>query len=123
MKKYEIMAIIQNELSETEALEQVKTSITGKVSEFGGKMTFEDFWGSRGFAYKINNKKWGYYFVGQFDAPTDALAKLQRDMNIDTQIVRFLITSVEKNAPAPKKYADMKKENETMEKKDSDAKA
>ncbi len=116
MKKYEIMAIIQNELSETEAQTQVKTSILEKVKELGGKMTFEDFWGTRGFAYKINNKKWGYYFVGQFEMETDKLATLNRDLNIDTQIVRFLITSVDKKAPAPKKYADMKKENETMEK-------
>lgn len=123
MKKYEIMAIIQNELSESEALEQVKTSITGKIEEFGGKMTFEDFWGARGFAYKIDNKKWGYYFVGQFEMDATQVATVRRDMNIDTQVVRFLITLVDAKAPAPKKYADMKKENETMEAKDSNAKA
>lgn len=104
MKKYELMAIIVNNVDEKVASDIAKTSILDRVAEFGGKTTFEDFWGARGFAYKINGEKWGYYFVCQFDIEGSNIAKLERELNIDNQVVRFLVTSVEADAEAPEKY-------------------
>lgn len=108
MKKYELMAIIVNNVDEKVAQDVAKSSILARVTEFGGKITFEDFWGARGYAYKINGEKWGYYFVCQFELNGTNVTKLERELNIDNKIVRFLITSVDLNAPAPEKYESMK---------------
>jgi hypothetical protein len=45
---------------------------------------------------------------------------MEHELNIDTNIVRFIITKVEKNAPKPLKYADFKTETKVVveEKKD-----
>ncbi len=101
------MAIIVNNVDEKVASDIAKTSILDRVAEFGGKTTFEDFWGARGFAYKINGEKWGYYFVCQFELEGTNITKLEREINIDKQIVRFLITSVDPSAPAPEKYEEL----------------
>lgn len=106
------MAIIANKLNETEAKTQAKTSLTDRITEFGGKTTFEDFWGARGYAYKIDGEKWGYYFVCQFEAAPDAIAKIERELNIDGNIVRFLFSTVDEKMPAPVKYADYQKKAE-----------
>lgn len=121
MKKYEIMAIIVSDLSEADAQSHIETAITGAIKNFGGKTSFEDFWGVRGFAYKIKQYTHGYYFVAQFELDNDKIAELRRDLTIDTKVLRFLITSVDPKAPAPKKYAEMKKENETLEKPEKKA--
>ena len=99
-----MMAIIVNNVDEKVAADTAKTSILDRVAEFGGKTTFEDFWGARGFAYKINGEKWGYYFVCQFEMDGANIAKLERALGIDKSITRFLTTSVEKNDAAPEKY-------------------
>ena len=116
MKKYEIMVIIKNDLGEQEAQDYIKTAIDGRITEMGGKVTFQDFWGARGFAYKIKGMKWGYYYVAQFDVDPAKTLELRRELNIDRSVVRFLITEVDKKAPAPMKYADMQKANKALEK-------
>ncbi len=107
MKKYEVMAIFTNELKEAEVEKQIDTSIKKKIKSAGGNITFEDFWGARGFAYVIKKQKWGYYFVAQFEAEADKITELKSDWNLDNKILRFLISLVDPKAPAPKKYSEL----------------
>jgi len=120
MKKYEIMAIVVNYVDEKEAKKIADESLKKRISNFGGKVTFEDFWGAKGFAYKINGEKWGYYAVQQFDFDGSKLQELERELNIDTKIVRFLITKVEKGMPKPVKYADLKATEKKAEPKEEE---
>jgi small subunit ribosomal protein S6 len=117
MKKYELMAIIVNNVDEKVAQDIAKSSILNRVAEFGGKTTFEDFWGTRGFAYKINGQTWGYYFVCQFEMEGVMVTKLERELNIDNQVVRFLVTSVDAKSPTPEKYEALKARSEAAKKK------
>ena len=123
MNKYEIMAIISNAMTAKEAEAQVKTSITDRIGELGGKVTFEDFWGERGFAYKINGEKWGYYSVLRFEMAPEQNATFRRELNIDTKVVRFLMTSVTKHMSEPTTYADMQKKAVELAKKDEEKSA
>jgi small subunit ribosomal protein S6 len=109
MKKYEIMAIIANNLDEKEAKTAADESLKKRITNLKGEITFEDFWGAKGFAYKIEGEKWGYYAVYQFNIDGATLSELERELNIDKNIVRFLVTKVEKDMPKPIKYIDMKK--------------
>ncbi len=109
MQKYEVMVIVQNDRASAEALAFTKEQVVKKINGLGGKVTFEDFWGERGFAYKIKGMKWGYYFVCQFDAEADVPKQLTKDWNITKGMVRFMISKVDKKAPAPISYADMQK--------------
>ncbi len=109
MKKYEIMAIIVNNVDEKEAKKAADESLKKRISNFGGEITFEDFWGAKGFAYKIEGEKWGYYVVYQFNIDGSKLSEMEHELNIDKNIVRFLVTKVEKDMPKPVKYIDMKK--------------
>lgn len=116
MQKYEIMAIVKNSFDKAAAEKLCQDVIVKKIPDLGGKTTFEDFWGERGFAYKIDGGKWGYYFVAQFELAGEKTIELRRDLNIEKGIVRFLITKVEKNQDSPRKYSEMKAEYEAQEK-------
>ena len=115
--KYEVMAIIANHLDEKDAQAHIQNSIVKFITEFEGKMTFEDFWGARGFAYKIKKQTWGYYYVAQFEIDGTKLAEIKKELSIDTKIIRTLFTKVDSKAAEPRKYADLKAEYEAQEKK------
>jgi hypothetical protein len=52
----------------------------------------------------------------------DQAQGLRHELNLDNSLVRFMITKVDPKSPAPRKYADMKKEYEAQEKAKEDAK-
>ena len=115
MKKYEVMAIFSNTCKEADVEKHIK-SLVDRLKAGKGTVTFEDYWGARGFAYKIEKQTWGYYYVAQFEMEAKALAELRKDLNLEKSIVRFLISTVDPKAPAPRPYAEMKQEYEVSEK-------
>ncbi|MCK5460507.1 30S ribosomal protein S6 [Candidatus Gracilibacteria bacterium] len=117
MQKYEIMAIVKNSLDEITAKKVCQTQILDKIKKLGGNISFEDFWGERGFAYKINKQTWGYYFLAQFELDGANLSEMKQELNLEKELVRFLISKVEKNAATPRKYSEIKAEYEAQEKK------
>ena len=113
------MAILANDLNEADAAAQAKKSILDRVTELDGKITFEDFWGAKGFAYKIHGEKWGYYFVTQFEIDPNKITELEREWNIDKKLVRFLLTTVTGKLENPVKYSELL-ENQAASKKEAE---
>lgn len=110
MQKYEIMVIIPNS-QDTKTAETTYKDLNKRIAaDFGAKVTFEDYWGERGFAYMINKQKWGYYGVTQFEMDPAKASELRHEMNLDKGLVRFLLTKVDPRSGEPRKYAEMQKE-------------
>jgi len=116
------MVIVKSDLSEKEAEEFALKTLPKQVEDIGGNITFSDFWGARGFAYRIKQYKWGYYVVFQAEIPAEKLAPFRQDLSINPSVLRYLLTQVDPNAPEPRKYSEIKKEYEAQEKKSKDDK-
>lgn len=91
MKKnyYEFTYILNPVLEEDkykEAVERVNTLITTN----GGEIEEVDEWGLRPFAYNIDKKSNGYYVNMYFTAPAEAIAKIDRVLRIDDDVLRHL---------------------------------
>jgi small subunit ribosomal protein S6 len=94
MRKYEALVIVDPRLEEGDiqkAIERFSTAIT----EAGGGSVEIDRWGVRRFAYEIDHQKEGYYFLADFTAPTDAIATLERTLQIADEFVRGKIVRPE----------------------------
>lgn len=94
MRSYEALVIVDSALEEGEiqkAVDRFSTAIT----DAGGELAGVDRWGSRRFAYEIAHKHEGYYFLANFTAPEDAIAKLERTIRISDEFVRGKITRPE----------------------------
>ena len=103
MQKYELMAIISSKL-DAKAAEKHAKDLDGRIEkEFNGKVTFSDFWGERGFAYIIKKQKWGYYQVSQFNMDASEVQNFRHELNLDNDLVRFMITKVDPKSPTPRK--------------------
>ena len=57
----------------------------------GGTVTNVDDWGRKKLAYDIQKMDEGFYYFIQFDAETDAPAKLETDVRIMDNVLRFLV--------------------------------
>ena len=92
---YEFTYIITPVLSEEQIKDTVKK--VNKVVENGGGTIIEvDEWGSRRLAYQINKKRNGYYVNMYFEASGESVIRLERAMEIDDNILRYLTLRMDK---------------------------
>ena len=61
----------------------------------GGEIDRVDEWGKRRLAYPINFKNEGYYVLMQFSAKPEFPRELERNFQINENIMRYLVTRIE----------------------------
>ena len=91
MRRYEAMVIVDSALEEGE-IQKAVDRFTGVITDSGGELGAVDRWGTRRFAYEINHKNEGYYFVANFRAAEDVVDKLRRTIQISDEFIRGKIT-------------------------------
>lgn len=91
MRDYEAMVIVDAQLEEGD-IQKAVDRFSGVITDAGGKVTKVDRWGVRRFAYEINHKKEGYYFIAQFSAEADTVALLDRLFLISDEFIRGKVT-------------------------------
>jgi small subunit ribosomal protein S6 len=70
--------------------------VTRSIAAAEGQIVKVSPWGRRRLAYAIGQQREGSYFIIQFDAPGSAVLELERFLNITVEVMRHLITRVEK---------------------------
>lgn len=93
MNKYQLLFIIDNSIDD-EAKDAVIEKFSSLIQELGGTVGMLDKWGTRKYAYPINFKNEGYYVLMQFEAEPTVPAEIDRQMRINDNVVRQLITKM-----------------------------
>jgi small subunit ribosomal protein S6 len=70
--------------------------VTRSIAAAEGQIVKVSPWGRRRLAYAIGQQREGSYFIIQFDAPGAAVLELERGLNITEEVMRHLVTRVEK---------------------------
>jgi small subunit ribosomal protein S6 len=91
MNKYEGIFILKADFSDDQIKESCK-KITDLVTKNGGSVTKEEDWGKRQLAYPVNKLTEGRYYKLDFDAPPDAITKMEAVYKMNADIVRAMIT-------------------------------
>lgn len=93
MNSYQLLFII-----DIDTADEKKTQIVDKFSELivslGGEINATEKWGAKKYAYPINYKKEGYYVLIKFSAEPTVPAEIDRQMKINENIVRQMITKI-----------------------------
>ena len=97
IQNYEMMLIFTPVLAEDEFKNAQKKFIS-LIKENGGEIVHQDAWGLRSLAYPIAKKTTGLYWVVEYKAATDVNAKMEIQMNRDENIMRHMITRLDKYA-------------------------
>jgi small subunit ribosomal protein S6 len=94
---YELMVIFTPVLSE-EDYKVAQKKFADLIKENGGEVTHENPWGLRSLAYPIQKKTTGLYVVLEYNAPSDLNEKLKIQLNRDENVLRHMITALDKYA-------------------------
>lgn len=98
-QNYELMVIFTPVLSEDD-YKSAQKKYMDFVTSNGGGIVHQDAWGLRSMSYPIAKKTTGLYYVLEYTAPADVNAKMEIQMNRDEQVIRHMITRLDKDAVA-----------------------
>jgi small subunit ribosomal protein S6 len=98
MRKYELNFIVRPDADE-ETLKATRERLKAVIVDHGGEILEEQDLGKRRFAYTIrrNRQKYreGTYTLYTFRAGNDTVKELERVININDNIIRFLTINLE----------------------------
>lgn len=107
-RKYELMTILHPDIAE-ESLPSELDRISGFITAAGGELieTLQDSpWGRRRLAYPIRSGgrdvRDGYYTVWHFTLGPTRVDDLERELKLDTQLIRYIVLSWEPKPIDPK---------------------
>ena len=95
MRRYELMLVIRPDAPD-DAVQALIDRQTRTIVTAGGQIIKVSPWGRRRLAYKIGPHHEASYFIIVFDAPSEAVAELERGLNITEEVLRHLVTRVER---------------------------
>jgi small subunit ribosomal protein S6 len=95
MRRYELMLILRPDVADDKA-QAVIDRTTRLVSAGGGQIVKVAPWGRRRLAYQIDRYREGSYHIVLFEAPADVIAEMERGLQITEEVLRHLVTRVER---------------------------
>src|SRR5215218_11428511 len=100
MALYEHVFLARQDLAQAQvdALAEAATKI---VEDGKGKVVKTETWGLRSLAYRIAKNRKAHYVALDLDAPPPAIAELERQSNINEDIIRFLTIRVDEHEKGP----------------------
>jgi small subunit ribosomal protein S6 len=87
---YELMYVVNTVLNDDQ-VEDICDRVVGYIRENGGDIVEEERWGSRRLAYPIEKKRNGYYGLVYFRGAPEFLAKFDRALRINDDILRHMV--------------------------------
>ena len=94
MNKYEVLYVIDAGM-EDQARSELIAQFGELMTNNGATVEKVDEWGKRRLAYPINFKNEGYYVLVNFTAAPELPRELERNFEINENIMRYLVTRVE----------------------------
>ena len=104
MPLYEHVFIGRQDLSHSQA-EGLVEHFTTILTENGGTVVGTESWGLLKMAYKINRNRKGHYMFLRTDAPTTAVAEMERLMRLHEDVLRVMTVKVDKHSEDPSPMA------------------
>ncbi len=96
-RAYELMVIIVPDISDEEVAEELGRINTyiGDINGSIKEVLTDSPWGRRRLAYSIRfnsiDYRDGYYAVYHFDSRPDVMTNLERELKLDTRVIRYLL--------------------------------
>ena len=97
VNQYETVFIMTPVLSDEQMKETVK-KFRDHITEKGGEIVLEDYWGMRKLAYPIQKKSTGFYHLMEFKAEGSVINDYEIAFKRDERVMRFLTVKLDKHA-------------------------
>jgi small subunit ribosomal protein S6 len=80
---------------------RIPENATKILTDNGGKVVKTETWGLRSLAYRIAKNRKAHYVMLDVDAPPAAMAELERQTNINEDVIRFMTIRVDAHESGP----------------------
>jgi len=115
MPLYEHVFLARQDAS-PQQVEELTGQMTGIVEQAGGKVTKTENWGVRSLTYRMNKNRKAHFVLLNIDAPSAAIAEIERQERISEDVIRYLSVRVEELEEGPS--AMMRKADRDRERDD-----
>jgi small subunit ribosomal protein S6 len=105
MRRYELMIILRPDVADDKA-QAVIDRTTRQLLGAGGQIVKVAPWGRRRLAYQIGAFREGSYHIVLFEAPPEAIVEMERILLITEEVIRHLVTRVERPVRAARAGAE-----------------
>ncbi|MDP9482735.1 MAG: 30S ribosomal protein S6 [Chloroflexota bacterium] len=99
MRRYELMLVLRPDIPD-ERNQAIVDRTTRQIAASGGQIVKVAPWGRRRLAYPIDRHREGSYHIVIFEAPAESIAELERGLLITEELLRHLVTRVERPSKA-----------------------
>lgn len=99
MRRYELMLVLKPDAPDERASAVIDRT-TRYVVASGGQIVKVAPWGRRRLAYPIERYREGSYHIVVFESPAEAIAELERSLQITEDVLRYLVTRAVKPVKA-----------------------
>ena len=100
MPLYEHVFLARQDLAQAQ-VDALAENATKIIEDNGGKVVKTETWGLRSLAYRIAKNRKAHYVALDLDAPAAAIAELERQSNINEDVIRFLTIRVDEHRKGP----------------------
>jgi small subunit ribosomal protein S6 len=91
-------AVLINAALDDETIKSLIEKIKETITNNGGDLLEIEDWGRKRLAYQVKKSKIGYYAIFRFTSPPDIVPKLERNYQLDENILRYLTVALSKDA-------------------------
>jgi small subunit ribosomal protein S6 len=100
MALYEHIFLARQDVS-AQQVEELTNQFTEVLTQGGGKVTKNEYWGVKTLSYRIRKNRKAHYSLLNIDAPHTAVAEMERQMRINEDILRFMTIRVDELEEGP----------------------
>jgi small subunit ribosomal protein S6 len=100
MALYEHVFLARQDLAQAQ-VDQLAEASTKIVEDMGGKVVKTETWGLRSLAYRISKNRKAHYVMLEIDAPGAVVAELERQTQINEDVIRYITVKVDAHESGP----------------------
>ncbi|MFP5330199.1 MAG: 30S ribosomal protein S6 [Alphaproteobacteria bacterium] len=100
MPLYEHVFLARQDLAQAQ-VDALAENATKILEDNGGKVVKTETWGLKSLAYKIAKNRKAHFVMLGIDAPAPAVAELERQTNINEDVIRFMTIRVDEHESGP----------------------
>src|SRR5436309_8453965 len=100
MPLYEHVFLARQDLDQAQ-VDALAENATKIITDNGGTVVKTETWGLKSLAYRIAKNRKAHYVMLDLDAPAPAIAELERQSNINEDIIRVLTIRVDEHEKGP----------------------
>jgi small subunit ribosomal protein S6 len=100
MPLYEHVFLARQDLAQAQ-VDALAENASKIIQDNGGTVVKTESWGLRSLAYRIAKNRKAHYIALDLDAPAAAIAELERQSNINEDVIRFLTIRVDEHEKGP----------------------